>query len=56
MKAPMSKVRQLENRKRLAQATTDYFERLDARSMMEENMLAHDMMSATKSIAFDQEV
>ena len=46
MKASMSKVRQLENRKRLAQATTDYFERLDARSMMDVNMLAHDMMVA----------
>lgn len=53
--ASIGKVRQLENRKRLANATTRYFEQSDSRTMAEENALAEDMMSAASTIAFDKE-
>jgi hypothetical protein len=54
--ASILKVRQLENRKRLARATTRYFEQLDTHNMAKENALANDMMSAAKTIDFDQEI
>lgn len=52
----ISKVRRLENRKRLAEATTRYFERLDSGTATEENALAKDMMAGANSIDFDQEI
>ena len=52
----ITKVRRLENRKNLAQATTRYFDELDSDSIREENALAHDMVSAAKNIDFDQEI
>ncbi|HET6841424.1 MAG TPA: hypothetical protein VFK06_07020 [Candidatus Angelobacter sp.] len=50
------RVRQLENRKRLADATTRYFEQSGPHIMAEENALAKEMMSAAKTIDFDQEI
>jgi hypothetical protein len=52
----IGKVRRIENRKRLAQATARYFELLDSQSTTEESVLAHDMMSAAKNVDFDQEI
>lgn len=49
-------IRQLENRKRLAEATSRYFERLGPHTLAEENALAKDMMSAAKVIDFDEEI
>lgn len=54
--ASIAKVRQMENRKRLANATARYFEQLDSRIMAEENALAEDMMSAASTIEFDKEL
>ena len=54
--ASISKVRQLENRKRLADATTRYFEQTGSHHVAEENALAKDMMSAAKGIDFDEEI
>lgn len=54
--ASIAKVRQMENRKRLANATTRYFEQLESHTMAEENALAQDMMSAASTIDFDKEL
>lgn len=54
--ASISKVRRLENRKRLAEATTRYFEHSGSHILAEEDALAKDMMSAAKDIDFDQEI
>jgi hypothetical protein len=51
----ISLVRKIENRKRLADATTGYFEHLDSETMGGENALARDMESAAR-IDFDQEI
>lgn len=50
------KVRRLENRKRLADATKRYFQQLEPQTTTEENALAKDMMSAASTIDFDQEI
>lgn len=52
----ITRVRRLENRRQLAEATARYFEFLDSDATREENVLAHDMMSAAKNIDFDQEI
>ncbi len=52
----VAKVRQLENRKRLARATARYFDELEPRAAREEQTLAHDLASATSGIDFDQEL
>lgn len=52
----IGKIRRIENRKRLADATVRYFEQLDFHSMAEENALAKDMMSGASTIDFDQEI
>ena len=52
----ISKVRRLENRKRLADATSRYFDQLEPQTLNEENALAKDMMSAANTIDFDQEI
>ena len=54
--ASISKVRQLENRRRLAEATTRYFEELDSDVLADENALANDMMSSAKGIDFGEEI
>jgi len=50
MNIAISRVRQFENRKRLAEATTRYFEQLDTRALQEENAPAKDMMAGAKAI------
>jgi len=50
------RVRRLENRERLAEATARYFDGLDARAVAEENELAHDFSSAAGEINFDEEL
>jgi hypothetical protein len=50
------KVRQLENRQRLAAATARYFDELEPRAAPEENTIAHDFGSAAGAIDFDQEL
>lgn len=52
----IAKVRQLENRKRLAAATARYFEQLSPEAMAEENALAQDMAAAGSEIDFDKEL
>ena len=54
--ASIERVRRLENRKRLADATTRYFGQLDAQTITKENALAEDMMSAASTIDFDNEI
>ena len=54
--ASIAKVRRLENRRRLADATTRYFEQLDSQTTAKENALAEDMMSAASTLDFDQEI
>ena len=50
------KVRQLENRQRLAVATARYFDELEPRAAAEENAMARDLASAAGAIDFDKEL
>ncbi len=52
----VTKVREWRNRKRLARATSRYFDSLEPRAAAEENALAHDLSSAAEGIDFDQEL
>ena len=52
----VAKIRQMENRKRLALATSRYFEQLDTKAAAEENALAGDLVSAASGIDFDKEL
>ena len=52
----IQKVRRVENRKHLADATVRYFEQLGPEIMVEENALAEDMMSAARTTHFDKEI
>jgi len=54
--AVVTRIRRLENRKRLAAATATYFERLDPKAAREEHELAEDMASAGSRIDFDKEI
>lgn len=54
--AAIRKVRQLENRQRLAAATTRYFAQMDEDAAREENALAHDLASVAGEINFDEEL
>jgi hypothetical protein len=51
----IARVRQLENRKRLAQATARYFEQMSSQTMAEENALGEDLAAAVREIDFDKE-
>jgi hypothetical protein len=51
----ITRIRKIENRKRLADATTRYFEQLDSATVAQENALGKDMMSAAGTIDFDRE-
>jgi hypothetical protein len=51
----IAKVRQLENRKRLAAATAQYFEQMDASAVVEENALGQEMAATAWEIDFDKE-
>lgn len=50
------RVRQLENRQRLAAATARYFDELEPRAAAEENAIARDLVSAASAIDFDKEL
>ena len=50
------KVRQLENRQRLAAATARYFDELEPRAAAEEDAMGHDLASAAGAIDLDQEL
>lgn len=51
----VEKIRRLENRRRLAEATTRYFEQLDPQAARDEQALAEDFSSAFGAIDFDRE-
>lgn len=48
-------LRRLENRRRLAVATKNYFDSLPAKAAAEEERLARDLALAARDIDFDQE-
>ena len=48
-------LRRSENRRRLAQATAEYYESLSPEEMAEERSLAQSMSEAAKGIDFDRE-
>jgi hypothetical protein len=52
----VSRMRQLDNRRRLAEATTKYFAQADSHVAAEESELAKDMASAASMIDFDAEI
>ena len=52
----ISKIRRHEDRKRLADATTRYFEQLDSTTVAQENVLSKDMMSGAGAIDFDEDI
>ena len=54
--AAIKKVRQLENRQRLAAATARYFDQMEAHAATEEHALARDLASAANVIDFDKEI
>ena len=51
----INNLQKLENRKRLADATSRYTEQLDSEALTEENALARDMTSRAGTIYFDEE-
>lgn len=51
----IARVRQSENRKRLAQATSRYFEEMGHQARAEEASLGKDMAAAVTEIDFDKE-
>ncbi len=52
----VGRMRQLDNRQRLAEATAKYFAQADSRAAREESELAKDMASAASTIDFDTEI
>ena len=50
------KVRQFENRQRLAAATTRYFDQIEGHAANEEKALARDLAAAASAINFDEEL
>jgi hypothetical protein len=51
----VARVRRLENRQRLAQATAAYFAGLEPDALQEENEMAAELASAGQGVDFDQE-
>lgn len=49
-------LRRLDNRKRLAKATTNYFNSLTSDATSEENAIGRGLASAAKDIDFDKEL
>jgi hypothetical protein len=49
-------IRKIEKRKRLADATTRYFSKLDSEAIIGENALARDMTAVAGTIDFDKEI
>jgi hypothetical protein len=52
----IGRIRQLENRRRLATATAKYFEQLEPHAIAEENAMAQDMTETASEIDFDKEL
>lgn len=52
----IARVRQWENRRRLALATAQYFEQMEPSAMADENALGRDMAGAASEIDFDKEL
>ena len=52
----LRKIRKIENRERLAAATTDYFDNMDSREVADEGALARNLSSAASRIDFDEEL
>ncbi len=52
----LRKLRKLENRERLAIATSQYFDDLESGEQVDENALARDLSSAASRVDFDQEL
>jgi len=52
----VARVRRLENRRRLAEATAAYFDQLDPAAAREEQEMAAGLSSATSKIDFDSEI
>jgi hypothetical protein len=52
----IARVRQIENRERLAKATTRYFAEMEPHAAELENKLARELSSAAENIDFDQEL
>lgn len=51
----IARVRLLENRRRLALATAQYFDHMSQEATAQENALGRDMAAASGEIDFDQE-
>ncbi len=49
-------LRRLDNRRRLAKATANYFNSLSSEGASEENAIGHGLGSAAKEIDFDKEL
>jgi hypothetical protein len=54
--AVVDRIRRLENRRHLADATAKYFGELDPKVSDDENALAHDLSAASGAIDFDREI
>ena len=52
----VARIRRLENRRRLADATAQYFERLDPEAEADERALAVDLSAAAGAIDFDTDI
>jgi hypothetical protein len=52
----VSSIRKIENRQRLADASTRYFSRLDSEVIIGENALARDMTATAGTINLDKEI
>jgi hypothetical protein len=52
----ISSIRKIENRQRLADASTRYFSKLDSEAIIGENALARDMTAAAGTIDLDKEI
>ena len=52
----VARIRRLENRRRLADATAQYFERLDPKAEADEHALAEDLSVAAGAIDFDTDI
>jgi hypothetical protein len=51
----VTRVRRIENRRRLEQATAAYFKSLSRQAVAEENEMASNLASAVKGMDFDRE-
>jgi len=52
----IERLRRSENRRRLAKATTEYFESLSPEAVAEENSLANSLSKSAEGIDFDSEL